>query len=132
MLVRPPLREEKQLLLLWGVGAVGALAFRSFLLRLSLLFPRCPFRTLTGLPCLTCGTGRAGRAFLHGDLVAAFHFHPLSTIAALLVVAGGLLAPLWVLLRLPVPDRLSLSPLQRGLVVALLIAAWGWQIARGI
>jgi len=132
MALRAPLREEKQLLLLWGAAAAGSLVFRGWLLRLSLHFPPCPFRTLTGLPCLTCGTGRAGRAFLHGDLATALHFNPLSTVAALVFLAGGLLGPLWVLLGLPVPERLALSPLQRGLVVAILAAAWGWQIARGI
>ena len=36
----------------------------------------CPFRALTGLPCPGCGMTRAWISLLHGDLSAAFRFHP--------------------------------------------------------
>jgi 1,6-anhydro-N-acetylmuramate kinase len=95
--------------------------------------PVCPFKRLTGLPCLSCGTTRAALALLRGDLAVAFHFNPLATALGAAFAAGGVLAPVWALLRWPVPDALpAATPVRRGLGIALLLAAWGWQVIRGI
>jgi hypothetical protein len=48
--------------------------------------PLCPFLALTGIPCPLCGMTRAWDAALHGDLAAAFKFHPLAPLAL----------PLWI------------------------------------
>ncbi|HMJ06453.1 MAG TPA: DUF2752 domain-containing protein [Chthoniobacterales bacterium] len=45
---------------------------------LHLPWPRCTFRALLGVPCLTCGSTRAALAFLHGDLLASWRFNPLA------------------------------------------------------
>lgn len=37
----------------------------------------CPIRYLTGVPCPGCGMTRAWFAVVHGDLAAAFAYHPL-------------------------------------------------------
>lgn len=37
----------------------------------------CLFRRITGLPCLTCGMGRAWLCALRLDFVRAFFWHPL-------------------------------------------------------
>ncbi len=37
----------------------------------------CPIRYLTGVPCPGCGMTRAWLSALHGDLAAAFAYHPL-------------------------------------------------------
>ena len=50
-------------------------------LTLQMPWPQCTFRTLTGIPCLTCGSTRAGLAFLQGDLGSAWRFNPLSTLS---------------------------------------------------
>lgn len=57
---------------------------------LSLPLPRCTFRTLTGLPCLSCGTTRCLTALSHFDLPRAFHFNPLATCIALALFASPL------------------------------------------
>lgn len=36
----------------------------------------CPFRALTSLSCPGCGMTRSTAHFIHGDLWAAFEFHP--------------------------------------------------------
>ena len=46
----------------------------------------CPFRALTGLPCPGCGMTRAWISLLHGDLSAAFRFHPLFWAVPVLLV----------------------------------------------
>jgi hypothetical protein len=50
---------------------------------------RCPFLTLTGLPCPTCGLTRATRFALHGDFAAATRMHPLWPIVAPACAALG-------------------------------------------
>ena len=40
----------------------------------------CLFRTVTGLPCMTCGMTRAFHALSHGHLQEALAFHPLSLV----------------------------------------------------
>jgi hypothetical protein len=51
-------------------------------------YPTCPFLALTGLQCPGCGTLRAVRALLHGDLLAAASLN-LLTVALLPVLAWG-------------------------------------------
>ena len=131
--LRPALPEEGQLLWLWGVAAAGALLLWPFLPRLAGLLPGCPFKRLTGLPCLSCGTTRAALSLLRGDLAAAFRFNPISAAIGISFLAGGLLAPVWALLRWPVPDALpAATPARRVAGIAFLVAAWGWQVIRGI
>lgn len=37
----------------------------------------CPFYNLTGLECFSCGLSRSFHAVVHGQFLAAFHFHAL-------------------------------------------------------
>jgi len=82
--------------LLWLVAAASAVALRPLWLALAPHLRPCIFRTLTGLPCPTCGTTRAAVAFLHGDLVSAFVSNPLATLIGILFIAGAPIAALWV------------------------------------
>lgn len=50
-------------------------------------FPKCTFKTLTGLPCAFCGGTRALRAIGHFKFVEAFWLNPLVTIAAFAAAA---------------------------------------------
>lgn len=55
----------------------------------------CVFRTLTGIPCPGCGSTRAWLAFLRGDVITAFFYHPLFLLSGLIlavaIVRGGFL-----------------------------------------
>ena len=133
MKLRSPLPAERQLLGLWAAAAGGALLLFPLLPRLLRWVPGCPFKKMTGLPCLSCGTSRAALSLLGGDFASAFHFNPLASTAGVAFLAGVLLAPLWLLLRLPVPDVLpEPTPAWRAAGIAFLLAAWGWQVVRGI
>jgi hypothetical protein len=124
-------RDERQVALLWGVLAASALLLRPFWLALAPLLPACPFRALTGIPCLSCGTTRAATALLHGEPLAALGLNPLATLAGAGFIAAGLLAPFWALAALPVPHLGTPAPraLRIALVAALLLN-WAWVIAR--
>ncbi len=60
----------------WGAPALLLLA--ALLPPAGLGIPVCLFRALSGLPCPGCGLTRALVALLHGDLAAAFVYHPYS------------------------------------------------------
>jgi len=94
----------------------------------------CPFRAITGIPCLSCGGTRALLALAHGDVRAAFVWNPL-------VAAGTVAALVWLLyaafviilraprlrLRLEARDRLALR-VAAGLAIA---GNWIFLIAQG-
>jgi hypothetical protein len=122
--------EERQIAVLWGVAALATLLLRPFWLALASFLPACPFRAITGIPCPTCGTGHAALALLHGHFLAALTCNPLTSIAGVGFIAGGLIAPIWVLLhgRLPaVPAPLPRAA--RMAIVLALLANWAWVVA---
>jgi len=55
------------------------------------LFPRCPFRLLTHIPCPGCGSQRALHCLLHADFAGAMHYNALMLllIPVLLVLAAA-------------------------------------------
>lgn len=127
---RTPNREERQLGWLWAVLAVATLALRPLWLAAVPALPACPFRALTGLPCATCGTTRAGVALLHGDLVSALTANPGAALAGVAFLLGGALAPLWLAAGGRVPDLAAPAPAGlRVAVVAAIAANWAWVIA---
>lgn len=63
--------------LIWLLVTVSAALLACAWLALHLPWPRCTFRALTGLPCVTCGATRSSLAFLHGNLATAWRFNPL-------------------------------------------------------
>jgi hypothetical protein len=126
---RRPNREERQLAWLWGVVTVCSLLLRPFWLALAPFVPACPFRTITGIPCPTCGTTHAVLALLNGRLGDAFAASPLAALAGIGFVAGGLLAPMWATFNWPVPDVPTPLPRwARAAIVATLLAGWAYLI----
>jgi hypothetical protein len=53
-------------------------------------FPKCPFRTLTGLQCPGCGSTRAFYQLLHLQPIAAFKLNPLMILTLPFIVYGFL------------------------------------------
>jgi hypothetical protein len=100
-----------------------------------LLAPRlhdCPFRTLTGIPCPTCGGTRASLALLDGRLIDALRLNPLVTAGWLVFVGGGLVAFGWAISGAPTPrfsspSARTLGTLRTGAIVTL-AASWLWVI----
>lgn len=130
---RPATREERHLAWLWAAAALSAVVLRPFWLLIAPVLPGCPLRTLTGVPCPTCGSTRAGLALLHGDILGALQLNPLATLAGLAFLLGGVLAPLWVGLGRKVPDLPDRWPLGlRITVLAAIIANWVWLLATGL
>ena len=69
--------------LIWLVVSVTSAVAGAAWFALHLPWPRCNFRALFGIPCFTCGATRSATALLQGDVVAAWNWNPLATIAML-------------------------------------------------
>ena len=96
--------------------------------------PRCAFKTITGLPCPTCGVTRTIIALSRGDVDRAMFMNPLAAI----LCAGGVLYLLYaaVVLALRLPRfRPTVSAAGARLVrigaVAVIATNWIWLIATG-
>ena len=61
----------------------------------------CPFRHLTGIPCVGCGGTRALLALTRGELHAAFIWNPLVAAASIAALAWLLYAAVVTVLRAP-------------------------------
>lgn len=88
----------------------------------------CPLRSLTGIPCPTCGSTRMVLALGQGNLAGAIAYNPLM----FLVTIAGLG---WLVLRFAFRRRIvwALSPTRLRLAIAALIVAvlanWAYLLA---
>ena len=100
--------------------------------QLASALPACPLKTILGLPCLSCGTTRAGVALSRLDLVGAFSINPLAALAWLVLIGGGVavgtMAALGVSVREP---EWNLSLPKRWLLVTALLTNWVYLVAAG-
>lgn len=115
-----------------GIGLLGGFAVS--LLGLDRLpFAVCLFKSLSGLPCPTCGSTRAvARLFAH-DPAGALAMNPLTTLGALAVAAWALadlvLLPRGRALSVELEPRLA-SLVRVGVIVAVLLN-WAYLLAAG-
>ena len=123
-------RVDLPLALLWAGAAVMAIVLAPFLEPLARMLPPCALHALTGVPCFACGSTRAALALAHGDPIGALALNPLAAMAMVVLVPGGLAAPLWVLGGGPVPQLDGALPRGARLGAWLLVAAqWGYLVA---
>jgi hypothetical protein len=87
--------------LIWLAVSLIVLAGSVAWLALAFPWPRCPFFTLTGLPCVSCGATRSAIAFLHGDILSALRWNPLAFVAFCVLIAFDLYAAIALVGRMP-------------------------------
>ena len=78
--------------LIWLLVTVTGAAIGAAWLAMHLPWPRCNFRALFGIPCVTCGSTRAATALLNGDVATAWAWNPLATVAMLAIAVFDLYA----------------------------------------
>lgn len=128
---RSPDRLDRQVADLWAVAALGAIALVPLSQPLLSALPLCPLRSLTGLPCPTCGATRAAEAMLGGQVVDAVVYNPLVTLAAIAFLVVGLAAPVWVRSGGRIPGLSSTPPIPARIAIALgLMGNWAYVVAR--
>jgi hypothetical protein len=122
----------RQIAALWGVVALLLVAMSPWAPQLAAGAPGCPVKSISGLPCPTCGATRAAVALAELDLLAAVALNPLVAAAWMGLVVGGLAALLWSVTgrQLPsVPRRLPLAP--RLAFVAAVAVNWFYLVIAG-
>ncbi len=131
MTTHPATKDERQLALLWLAAAVSAIVLRPLWLAAAPHLHACVFRSLTGIPCPSCGTTRAATAFLEGHLMTAFINNPLAALAGLLFVVGAPIAVIWTTAQWSVPSLSNPLPhWVRISAVCLIAANWMYLIVR--
>ncbi len=89
--------------------------------------PECVFRSITGLPCPTCGSTRSVVLLSHGHFCRAFAMNPAVTVAVLGAVFGFLYRIATLALELPEPAvRLSVPEKNFIRITAILVFLLNW------
>jgi len=128
--LRPATREERQLATLWVAAVVSALVLRPVWIAIAPHFRTCTFRTLSGIPCPTCGTTRSALAMLDFDLVSAFLVNPLATLVGSTFVVGGAAALVWLIFGWPMPSfGLRWNRRWTIALVGIVVINWAYLIA---
>lgn len=124
---------NRQVALLWGGAALALVVFSPWAHVFQDSLWRCWFKSITGLPCPTCGTARAAVSLAELDVIGALRSYPLPALGWILFIGGGLgVAALALSGRTPpaIPNRLprwvKLS------VAAAILANWMYSIATGV
>jgi hypothetical protein len=87
--------------LIWFLVSIGSFVGSAVWLVLALPWPSCPFLSITGFPCLTCGATRCAIALFHGDLLSALRWNPLVFIGLCGVLVFDIYAAIVLIGRLP-------------------------------
>ncbi|MEP6699379.1 MAG: DUF2752 domain-containing protein [Verrucomicrobiota bacterium] len=75
---RPLAEREPDHELIWLSVTLVSLGLASIWFALRLPWPVCPFLSLTGSPCATCGATRSAIALLQGQFFTAWKWNPLA------------------------------------------------------
>ena len=102
-------------------------------------FDFCMFKSLTGVPCPSCGITRSILQLYHGQFTEAILINPLGLIAAVMLV----IVPLWIVYDITRNSqsmatyyRKTERVLQKQSIyfplIALLLLNWYWNIEKGL
>lgn len=126
-------RANRQMALLWGAAALGLLVLSPLGGHIAAGLWACPFKTLTGVPCPTCGVTRSALALSHFDIAGALIAYPLQTLGWIVFIGGGLAAAGWALLGRRFPSPPGPLPLWAKAGIGTTIASnWLYCIATGV
>ena len=100
--------------------------------RFAAVLPACPFRSIVGLPCLSCGATRSAVALARLDIPGALAANPLAALAGMGLVGGGLVVGVLALLGTSVREpKWHLSVTTRWLLMAVLLINWVYLVGAG-
>jgi len=77
--------------LIWGPIAIAAVIVAGFVAHYFHDLPSCPFKVITGYPCLTCGGTRCLASISQFSLWEAFKYNPFIWLTVLGMIAFSLL-----------------------------------------
>jgi hypothetical protein len=130
---RRRLANEPDHELIWLAVSLASVALGAAWLAMALPWPQCPFHSVTGLPCVTCGATRSTIAFLHGDVLSALRWNPLVWAALCGLVVFDLYAAIVLIGRKPrlriVDWSVGQKKIVRIAVISLLALNWIYLLA---
>ena len=129
---RPSESSDRQLGFLWGAVALSLIALSPLAPRIAGGLWSCPFKGIFGIPCPSCGTGRAALALASFDPLHALAHYPLPALAWIAFIAGGLAAGWYAWQRKPLPRIRRLPVWVRIGIVVAVAANWAFSIATGV
>lgn len=96
-------------------------------------FP-CTFKSITHIPCLTCGMTRSIISLIHLNVIDAFKMNPLIFLTILILLLWGLWSLIALIIK-PKHIKIELTPTERRIIilsiVVLLIMNWLYLICAG-
>lgn len=113
--------------LLWGGAVVALLIVSPWGATLAQGLWSCPFKSVTGLPCPTCGLTRAALALSRFEFVEAFVGYPLQSALWTVFLVGGAVAGGLALLGRPLPA--FGEPPRWAKIAALVVVLINWTYA---
>jgi hypothetical protein len=121
---------RSQVHIVWGAIAVIILVSARIFAEFLRLTPPCIFRTLTGIPCLTCGGTHCVAALSQLHPLDSFLYNPLIMVGLIAMIPYSLGYAVAIIFRRRVAIALSKSE-KRALrisVILLLVANWAYLI----
>lgn len=126
------MQAERQLAFLWGCVALSIVALAPVASPLIAGLPSCPLLALSGIPCPTCGSGRAAQLLSRFEFLEALRHFPLATLGWSALIGGGLLAGLAAIFGHGVPRPAGRwLPWIRWSLLAAVAANWLFLILSG-
>ena len=122
--------------MIWGAIGLVALAVARFVPSGLTDFYHCPFPSITGIPCLTCGMTRSFRHVVHGRFFEAFSLNPLGAMFCIFTILFVVYAFTVLVFHIPRP-RLQLEIPVRHLVLrfglpGILLLNWIYLCYHGV
>ncbi|MEW5692504.1 MAG: DUF2752 domain-containing protein [Candidatus Hydrogenedentota bacterium] len=116
-----------------GLGMI-ILIFKKYFFYFSSLFI-CPFKTITSLPCPSCGMTRSFEQFINLNFISAFLYNPLFFFIYLFIVLFIVYSLIVLLFKLPRIRIVNItaqdSKIILSLFVVLIFAIWIYLIIMG-
>ncbi|MCK5074917.1 MAG: DUF2752 domain-containing protein [Calditrichia bacterium] len=123
-------RKFKESANFYGIGGFGVLAGISVILltvyRNLILAMPCPFKTITGISCPTCGSTRFAFAVLDFEFLQALKFNPLLFIFAVFMVVQFLVSAYFTARKRYFMIKFSptMININRVLIIAAVLGTW--------
>jgi len=130
-LIRRPLAPgETDLELLFAGVLIAAAGVVWLLFATGIPLPGCPLKAACDLPCVGCGSTRAVRAMMGGNVLSAFTLNPLTSLTVLAGVAWLVYAVSVAGRRVPRWRVQALTKGSRWLLWILVAANWAYILYR--
>ncbi|MEO6847541.1 MAG: DUF2752 domain-containing protein [Chthoniobacterales bacterium] len=131
-MLRRPAPDENDVELIFLAAVLGGAMVLFIGMHLPFLMPHCAFRTVTGIPCLTCGSTHSLQALLQRNWLMAIRWNPLCVLTIAAIIMGAIYAVITLVFRLPRIRIINMNAreilLMRLVVVILIAIDWVYVI----